>query len=56
MIWATFDGYITLDENRISAVDDIYILTPECPTLPTHGRHPWIEHGEPLFEPQDSSP
>lgn len=26
MIWATFDGYITLDENRISAVDDIYIL------------------------------
>lgn len=26
MIWATFDGYITLDENHISAVDDIYIL------------------------------
>ena len=26
MIWATFDGYITLDENRISAFDDIYIL------------------------------
>ena len=26
MIWATFDGYVTLDENRISAVDDIYIL------------------------------
>ena len=25
MIWATFDVY-TLDENRISAVDDIYIL------------------------------
>ena len=26
MIWATFDGYITIDENHISAVDDIYIL------------------------------
>ena len=26
MIWATYDGYVTLDENHISAVDDIYIL------------------------------
>ena len=26
MIWATFDGYVTIDENHINAVDDIYIL------------------------------
>lgn len=26
MIWAIYDGYITIDENPISAVDDIYIL------------------------------
>ena len=26
MIWATYDGYVTIDENHISAVDDIYIL------------------------------
>ena len=26
MIWVIYDGYITLDENPISAVDDIYIL------------------------------
>ena len=26
MIWAIYDGYITIDENHISAVDDIYIL------------------------------
>ena len=26
MIWAIFDGYVTIDENHISAVDDIYIL------------------------------
>ena len=26
MIWATYDGYVTIDENDISAVDDIYIL------------------------------
>lgn len=26
MIWAIYDGYVTLDENHICAVDDIYIL------------------------------
>ena len=26
MIWAIYDGYITIDENHISAVDDIYVL------------------------------
>ena len=26
MIWSIFDGYITIDENHISAVDDIYVL------------------------------
>lgn len=26
MIWAIYDGYVTLDENRICAVDDIYVL------------------------------
>ena len=26
MIWAIYDGYVTLDENHIYAVDDIYIL------------------------------
>ena len=26
MIWVTYDGYITIDENPISAIDDIYIL------------------------------
>ena len=26
MIWAIYDGYVTLDENHISAVDDIYVL------------------------------
>ena len=26
MIWVIYDGYITIDENPISAVDDIYIL------------------------------
>ena len=26
MIWVVYDGYVTLDENPISAVDDIYIL------------------------------
>ena len=26
MIWAIYDGYVTIDENHISAVDDIYIL------------------------------
>lgn len=26
MIWAIYDGYLTLDENHICAVDDIYIL------------------------------
>ena len=26
MIWVIYDGYITLDESPISAVDDIYIL------------------------------
>ena len=26
MIWVVYDGYVTLDENHISAVDDIYIL------------------------------
>ena len=26
MIWAIYDGYVTLDENHIRAVDDIYIL------------------------------
>ena len=26
MIWAIYDGYITIDENPISAVDDIYVL------------------------------
>lgn len=26
MIWAIYDGYITLDENHICAVDDIYVL------------------------------
>ena len=27
MIWATYDGYVSIDENHICAVDDIYILT-----------------------------
>ena len=26
MIWAIYDGYVTLDENHICAVDDIYVL------------------------------
>ena len=26
MIWAIYDGYVTLDENNICAVDDIYVL------------------------------
>lgn len=26
MIWATYDGYVSIDENPISAVDDIYVL------------------------------
>lgn len=26
MIWTIYDGYVTLDENHICAVDDIYIL------------------------------
>lgn len=26
MIWAIYDGYVTLDENHICAVDDVYIL------------------------------
>lgn len=26
MIWVIYDGYVTLDENHICAVDDIYIL------------------------------
>lgn len=26
MIWAIYDGYVTLDQNHICAVDDIYIL------------------------------
>lgn len=26
MIWAIYDGYVTLDENHICALDDIYIL------------------------------
>lgn len=26
MIWAIYDGYVTLDENHICAVDDIYIM------------------------------
>lgn len=26
MIWAIYDGYVTIDENHICAVDDIYVL------------------------------
>lgn len=26
MIWAIYDGYVTLDENHICAVDDIYVM------------------------------
>ncbi len=26
IIWATYDGYITLDENKVTAIDDIYVL------------------------------